>query len=413
MTTITQYRRVSATKVLLALALAVVLAALTLVVPGVERLRAGDDLQTGERPSSGPTVATSERRTRNLVHRLFVVQVAGRRLHRVDAEAAAFNESLYGVPTPAEVIRKFGPGGVILFADNAATRRQVRRFTTGLQDVALREGYRLLIMTDQEGGRVTRLPGAELRSQPSAASYGGRVAPARRDARSVGTKMRRMGVLVNLAPVADVNTVGDRGVIGDRSFGSDADVVSRMVAGQVCGYHQAGVATTIKHWPGHGSTAVDSHERLPELRLRLRRWREVHVPPFRAGIASGADLVMVGHLAYPRLDPSGRPASVSPVLTRTWIRDELGFGGPIITDALTMDALADYGNSARLATRAFGAGADLLLMPSGPRSAARGLLRAVRHGRFTRASVVAAVDRVTRLEDRLGLVPGPADLAGC
>jgi beta-N-acetylhexosaminidase len=411
-TTSTPRRRASPTTVLRALTATALLAAVTLAVPGLDRLRSGDDLQTGTPPSRA-AVATSARSTRNLVHRLFVVEVAGRRLHRVSPSSAARNEALYGVPTPAQVIRRFRPGGVILFADNVATRRQVSRFTSGLQDVARRLGYQLLVMTDQEGGRVRRLPGAVLRSQPSAASYGGRGAPARRDARAVGTRMRRMGVLVNLAPVADVATVGDRGVIGDRSFGSTADVVSRLVTEQVCGYHRGGVATTIKHWPGHGSTAVDSHERLPELTVPLRRWRRVHLPPFRAGIASGADLVMVGHLAYPRLDPSGRPATVSPVLTRTWLRDKLGFAGPVITDALTMDALADYGSSARLATRAFGAGADLLLMPSRPRSAARGLLRAVRHGWFTRASVIAAVDRAEEVQDRAGLLPGPAELAGC
>ena len=166
----------------------------------------------------------------------------------------AFNLDLYGVGTPAAVVRTFRPGGIILFSDNVSNVDQVREFTAGLQRVAGSKGYRLLIMTDQEGGRVSRLPGPIAESQPSAASYDGDAARARRDARLVGAAMRRMQVLVDLAPVADVNTVGDQGVIRDRSFGSTPDVVSRMVQAQVCGYHDGGVATSIKHWPGHGST---------------------------------------------------------------------------------------------------------------------------------------------------------------
>jgi beta-N-acetylhexosaminidase len=234
-------------------------------------------------------------------------------------------------------------------------------------------GYRLLIMTDQEGGRVLRLPGG----------------------------------------VADVNTVGSAGVIGDRAFGTTPDLVARMVAAQVCGYHDGGIATTIKHWPGHGATTTDSHTDLPTLVLPVRRWRRVHLPPFRQGVASGTDLVMVGHLALPALDPSGLPATLSPVLTRHWLRQELGFRGVVITDALTMGALQAYGSGGAVALRAFRAGADLLLMPRGPVGAARRLVEAVRSGEVRRTSVVRAVERVRLLEDRLGLVPGVRQLESC
>ena len=143
------------------------------------------------------------------VHRLLVVPVAGRHLRHVSQEARALNLDLYGVGTPAAVVRTFRPGGIILFSDNVSSVDQVREFTAGLQRVAGSKGYRLLIMTDQEGGRVSRLPGPVAESQPSAASYDGDAARARRDARLVGAAMRRMQVLVDLAPVADVNTVGD------------------------------------------------------------------------------------------------------------------------------------------------------------------------------------------------------------
>ena len=347
------------------------------------------------------------------VHRLLVVPVAGRRLRQVSQEARALNLDLYGVGTPAAVVRKFQPGGIILFSDNVSNVDQVRTFTAGLQRVAGSMGYRLLIMTDQEGGRVSRLPGPVAETQPSAASYDGDAARARRDARRVGAAMRRMQVLVDLAPVADVNTVGDHGVIRDRSFGSTPDVVSRMVQAQICGYHAGGVATSIKHWPGHGSTRVDSHESLPTLTLPVRRWRNVHVPPFRTGIATGTDLVMVGHLAYPALVPNGVPATLSRALTWRWLRGRLDFHGVIITDSLTMGALRDYGDSARLAVRAFRAGSDLLLMPGRPRAAARGLFDAVRTQRIKRTAVDASLTRIGHLQDKLGLVPGARELSSC
>ena len=357
--------------------------------------------------SGGRTSALSPRSAAplsawELVHRRLVVTVAGRSAFRVGEEAAARNLREFGVRTPAQVVRTFHPGGVVLFSDNVASVDQVTRLTAGLVATARDEGYRLLVMTDQEGGSVSRLPGTVAESQPSAASYGGDATAARRDARRVGAAMLGMGVSVDLAPVADVNTVGDAGVIGDRSFGSTPDVVSRMVHAQVEGYHLGGVATTIKHWPGHGSTRVDSHQALPTLTLPPRRWRRVHVPPFVAGIDAGTDLVMVGHLAYPALDPSGLPATLSPALNRRWLRDRLGFTGVVVTDSLERGALRGFGGSGALAVKAFRAGSDLLLMPADPRAAARGLLDAVRSGKVARTALVRSESRVDRLRDRLG-----------
>lgn len=358
-------------------------------------------------PGSGAGLTVEQ-----MAHRLFVVTIAGRRAHHVSDAAAAYNLQKYGVRTPAEVVRRFDPGGVIYFANNISSVDQVRQLSAGLQEAASREGYHLLIMTDQEGGTVSRLPGIAA-EQPSAASYDGHPLPARREARAVGAAMRRMGVLVDLAPDADVDTAGSASVIGSRSFGSTPDVVSRMVRAQICGYHTGGVATTLKHWPGLGSVTVDPHQSLPTLTIPVHRWKRVDVTPFRDGIADGTDLVMVTHLAYPALDPTGRPASLSYPLNGAWLRDKLGFQGVVITDSLTMGALRDYGDSARLAVRAYRAGSDLLLMPGSPRVAARGLVSAIRAGTIDQADVQASVSRVHHLVDKLGLAAGPATLNGC
>jgi len=358
-------------------------------------------------PAAAPALTVEQ-----MAHRLFVVTIAGRRAHHVSDAAAAYNLRNYGVRTPAEVVRRFQPGGVIYFANNISSVDQVRQLSAGLQAAARRDGYRLLIMTDQEGGTVSRLPGIAA-EQPSAASYDGHPLPAQREARAVGAAMRRMGVLVDLAPDADVNTAGSASVIGSRSFGSTPGVVSRMLHAQVCGYHSGGVATTLKHWPGLGSVTVDPHQSLPTLTVPVHRWKRVDVTPFRNGIADGTDLVMVTHLAYPALDPTGRPATLSYPLNGAWLRDKLGFRGVVITDSLTMGALRDYGDGARLAVRAYRAGSDLLLMPPTPRAAAHGLVDAIRDGKIDEADVQASVNRVDHLLDKLGLVPGPATLPGC
>ena len=135
--------------------------------------------------------------------------------------------------------------------------------------------------------------------------------------------------------------------------------------------------------------------------------------PFRNGRARGADVVMVGHLAYPALDRTGRPATLSHRLNAHWLRGRFGFRGVVITDSLTMGALRNFGSSGRLAVRAYRAGSDMLLMPAAPRAAARHLATAVRRGTITRASVRASVARVRDLQDKLGLLPGSATLRGC
>ena len=138
-------------------------------------------------------------------------------------------------------------------------------------------------------------------------------------------------------------------MIGDRAFGTGPDGVSRLVRAQTCGYHRGGVGVTLKHWPGHGSTSVDSHRSMPTLTLPLSRWRQDHLPPFRAGIRVGADLVMTGHLAYPRLDPSGDPATLSRRLTTGWLRERLSFDGVVVTDSLGMGAIVSRGTPGEIA----------------------------------------------------------------
>lgn len=350
---------------------------------------------------------------RQLARQLQVVIVAGTRPGRVTANQAAANERRFGVRTPAAVARRFQPGGIVYFEQNVSTPPQVRALSGGLHRASRRGGVPALLFTDQEGGPVSRLPGPVTTAQPAARDLGGDPRLARSSARGVAAAMSTMGLDVDFAPVADVDTVGGDGVIGSRAFGTGPGVVARMVQAQTCGYHRGGVAVSLKHWPGHGSTSVDSHLALPQLTLPLRTWRREHLPPFVAGLRAGADMVMTGHLAYDRLDPSGRPASLSRIMTQRWLRGRLGFDGVIVTDSLSMDAVAAPGTAGRVAVQALRAGADLLLMSPAPRAAAAGIRAAVADGRLGRERVEASVLRVLQLKASTGLLGGSGHLSGC
>jgi beta-N-acetylhexosaminidase len=185
--------------------------------------------------------------------------------------------------------------------------------------------------------------------------------------------------------------------------------VAGQVAAVVRGLRSAGVASTLKHFPGHGHTTVDSHAETPVLDRTLAELVDGDLQPFVAGIAAGADLVMSGHLTVPTLDPTV-PASFSPKVLLDLLRDRLGFAGVVICDALRMVPARRW-PPAEAALRALLAGNDLLLQPPDLAAAHRGLLDALADGRLPRTRLVEAVDRILALKDRLAAAPRPDDLS--
>jgi beta-N-acetylhexosaminidase len=316
-----------------------------------------------------------------------------------------------GTRAPVQLIRNVHPGGLIYFSGNLTSGPQIKAMSRTAQRVSRRVGEPLLLMTDQEGGIVTRLPGTE--GTPGGADFGGDAAWARRTAVSTGTLLHALGINVDLAPVADVNTVGSAGVIGPRSFSAEPAVAARLVRAQVCGYHAGGVAATAKHFPGHGSTATDSHASTATIAESASQWRQTDLPPFRAAVRSSVDMVLVGHLAFPAVDPTGRPATISGPLTQGLLRSEQGFDGVVITDALNMGGITSWGSPGEVAVRAVSAGVDMLLMSPQPAQAIRAVLGAVRTGRLTEARVDTSVERIMRLKQRLGLYAAPSALPTC
>lgn len=316
-----------------------------------------------------------------------------------------------GKRAPVALIRRLHPGGLIYFSPNLRSTAQIRAMSRQAQRTARRTGQPLLLMTDQEGGLVTRLPGTS--HVPGGADFHGNAAWARRTAVRTGRDLVRVGINVDLAPVADVNTVGSRGVIGPRSFSSNPQVAARLTRAQVCGYHHGGVAATVKHFPGHGSTTTDSHRRPARIRESRARWRRTDLPPFTRAVASRVDLVMLGHLAFPAIDRTGRPATISPRLDRRLLRAGVGYDGVVITDALNMGGITAFGSTGSIAVRAIRSGVDLLLMPPNPASAVHGLVSAVQHGRISEGRLNTSVHRILALKQRLGLFRAAKHLHQC
>ena len=248
-----------------------------------------------------------------------------------------------------------GLGGVCWFAQNVTDVGQATELAASLHD--LRSG--VLVMSDEEGGDVTRLEAATGSSYPSHAALGALddVDATRRVAGAMGRRLREVGIDVALSPVVDVNADPENPVIGTRSFGATPDLVARHGSAFVAGLQSAGVAACAKHYPGHGSTRTDSHLALPTVADPVDVLHERDLAPFRAAVEAGVRCVMTAHVVFAAYDAA--PATLSPVLLGL-LRDDLGFQGVVITDALDMNAISATVGHGEGAVRAMAAGADLL-----------------------------------------------------
>lgn len=345
------------------------------------------------------------------VGQLFVQNVYGSDANTPDAR----NIPLYGVATPAEVVRKYHLGGVIYFAwtDSVQNPAQIVRLSNGLQDAALGQDSKvdipLQIAIDQEGGVVTRI-GPPATQFPGAMALGAGRSPedARRAAAITGEELEAMGVNTNFAPVADVNVNALNPVIGTRSFSSNPALAAEMVGAQVQGYQDdAGISSSAKHFPGHGDTATDSHVAFPIITHTREQWESLDAPPFKAAIDRGIDMIMTAHLAFPALDDSGDPATLSKPIMTGVLREQLGFTGVIVTDSLGMQGVRDKYGDAEVPIRALEAGVDQMLMSPAMDEAYGAVIEAVRSGRISHADLNAKVRRVLELKHKRGLVAEP------
>lgn len=303
-------------------------------------------------------------------------------------------------------------GGVLFFTANfGGTPAGMKEWSDRLLALSMSEclEHPLLLMTDEEGGSVANMKTPTAPPWPlEMASYG---AERVRSLEALnGAGLRAAGVGLNLAPVADVRTNSLDGVIGARSFGASPSVVAPLVAAAVAGLHEGGVGATLKHFPGLGGAAGDPHEAIPTDHTTLAQWTATQLPGFAAGIAAGADAVMVTAVYEPSLDGGAMPAMFSPSIVGR-LRSQLGFNGVIMTDSLSMGGIDARWSLPDAAVLALAAGNDMLLLGNGDpgyeASAVAAVRAAVLSGRLDRTHLHESAMRANALRDRWGRRPMP------
>ncbi|WP_396126879.1 glycoside hydrolase family 3 protein [Amycolatopsis sp. FBCC-B4732] len=343
------------------------------------------------------------------VGQLFITWVNGKTADEVNPK----NQTDFGVDTPAQVVRKYHLGGVIYFnndtRDNFDDPVQVAKLSNGLQKAAITSGAHipLQVAADQEGGTVTRM-GAPATEFPNAMaiSAGRDTGRATKAATILGQELRAVGINQDFAPDSDVNSNPANPVIGVRSFAGQPGLASDFVTAELKGF-QKSVAATSKHFPGHGAAPTDSHTGLPRIDSTEAQWRATDVPPFKAAIAAGVDSIMSAHIQFPSLDPSLEPATLSKPIITGKLRNELGYNGVVVTDALEMQGVRQLHSDAEIPVLALKAGIDQLLMPVHLDLAINSVLTAVKTGDIPMQRIDQSVLRVLKLKFKRGILFSP------
>ncbi len=275
-----------------------------------------------------------------------------------------------------EMIARDHFGGILLFGENFTDPEQTLRLVSDLQATNRNGGgIPQLIFVDQEGGSVNRIPYSTIGVSNMALGATGDPENARQMAAIHGEEIRLLGIHTDFAPVMDVNNDASNPVIGIRSFSDDPQTVAQFGCAYLSGLHDTGIIAALKHFPGHGNTATDSHTGFPLINSTYEELKECELVPFQAAIDAGADMVMTAHIQYPQIEQetytsvsTGEqvylPATMSHTILTDILRGDMGFDGLIVTDALDMKAITDNFSVEDTIKLAINAGADLLILPA-------------------------------------------------
>lgn len=355
--------------------------------------------------------AAEEDRVKNLVNSMTLEEKAAQ-LFFITPEALT---GIYGATQAGELTRqafdRYPVGGIIYFGENMKSEEQLSQMLLNMQAISeKRLGVPLFLGTDEEGGRVSRLTESGLTEHDSNLRGETRVGSmleigdtkepekAYEAGKILGANLARYHFNLDFAPVADIFSNPANTVIGDRSFGHDAKTVSVMAAELARGLEEQGICAVLKHFPGHGDTEQDSHEGYAISNKTLEELRECEFLPFQAGIEEGVQVVMMGHISLPEILGDDTPASLSHRMVTEILREELGFSGVIMTDAMNMGAIEEHYEPGEAEVQALEAGVDMILMPSDFETAYEAVLEAVKSGRLSEERIDASVIRILNVK---------------
>lgn len=304
-----------------------------------------------------------------------------------------------------KIISTHQVGGIILFKDNLKKADQSVTLLNAIKQENSNNKVPLFLGIDEEGGRISRLP--ELTKLPTNEEIG-----FRNDAsfsygigKLLGKQLSAFGFNLDFAPVLDINSNPENPIIGDRSFGKDAEQVSELGIKTMEGIQSEQVIPVIKHFPGHGDTAVDSHKELPIIQKSLKDLQGLELIPFKKAINHGTEVVMTGHILLPKIDPT-YPASLSEKVITGVLRKQLGFEGIIITDDMTMKAIVNTFEIGEAALSAVKAGNDIVLVAHDYANVVKvkdAILQAVKTGEISEKRIDESVNRILSIKKKYNL----------
>ena len=327
-------------------------------------------------------------------------------LEQMDDTKGEYYEHKKITKTMKENLQKYPVGGVILFSRNIWNRKQTKKLIRKLQKNA---AMPMFISVDEEGGDVARIgnnkkmktdtfPTMEEIGKTQDADYVYYMAS------TIGSQIGELGFNVDFAPVADVKTSEMNSEIGTRSFGDDPKKVAEFVSAYVKGLESQNICSTLKHFPGQGSSSGDTHQGSVDIDSSISKLRKIDFVPFVSGIEAGADFVMVSHISVSRVTETSEPATVSKLIMTTILREELDYSGLIVTDAFDMACITDKYSAAEAAVKSFNAGADIILMPQDLPEAYDAILSKVKSGKITEKRLNDTVQRILKLKFQKGIM---------
>ncbi len=299
-----------------------------------------------------------------------------------------------------DFINTYKPGGIIFFANNIKNDQQVKDLINGLQKVSK---IPLFIGVDEEGGLVSRLgknKNISVTHLPPALTVGnkGDTKLAYYSGRVLGKQLRDLGFNMDMAPVADVNTNPNNPVIGNRTYSADPHIAGDMVSNVIKGLHEENIIAVIKHFPGHGDTSTDSHLGTVVSPHKRERLDQIEFIPFIKGIDARVDSIMTAHMVMPGISSAPLPATLNPEIISGILREDFGFEGLIMTDALDMGAISQNYTSAQAAILAIKAGVDILLIPDNQPKAFSGLLENVNNHDISVDRINESLTRILKVK---------------